>query len=68
VTTNSLIDVDGDAARAATDYLFVRPGGEGLAIMAAGRYLDELVRDDAGWRFRVRTITMLGLPTGGSRD
>ena len=68
VISNSLIDVDGDVATAATDYLFVRPGGEGLAIIAAGRYLDELVRDGAGWRFRVRTITMLGVPTGGSHD
>jgi ketosteroid isomerase-like protein len=68
VTSNSLIDVDGDVATAATDYLFVRPGGDGLAIIAAGRYLDELVRDGAGWRFRVRTITMLGVPTGGGHD
>jgi ketosteroid isomerase-like protein len=68
VTTNSLIDVDGDGATASTDYLFVRPGPEGMAILAAGRYLDELVRDGARWRFRVRTITMLGVPTGGNHD
>ena len=68
VTTNSLIDVDGDAATAATDYLFVRPAPEGMAIIAAGRYLDELVRDGTGWRFRVRTITMLGVPTGAGHD
>ena len=65
VTTNALIDVDGDAAKASTDYLFVRPTPGGMAIIAAGRYLDELVRDGAGWRFEVRTITMLGGPTGG---
>jgi ketosteroid isomerase-like protein len=68
VTTNSLIDVDGDRATAATDYLFVRPGAQGLAIIAAGRYLDELVRDGSRWRFRARTITMLGVPSGGSHD
>jgi len=68
VTTNSLIDVDGDKATAATDYLFVRPASEGVAIIAAGRYLDELVRHGAGWRFRARTITLLGVPTGGGDD
>ena len=59
VTTNSLVDVDGDTATATTDYLFVRPTADGLAIIAAGRYHDQLVRDEARWRFRERTITML---------
>ena len=45
VTSNSLIDVDGDSATASTDYLFVRPTAEGPAIVAAGRYRDLLVRD-----------------------
>ena len=41
VTTNSLVDVDGDTATATTDYLFVRPTTDGLAIIAAGRYHDQ---------------------------
>jgi uncharacterized protein (TIGR02246 family) len=68
VTTNSLIDVDGDTATASTDYLFVRTTAEGLGIIAAGRYHDQLVRDGGQWRFRVRAITMLGSPAGGSVD
>jgi ketosteroid isomerase-like protein len=68
VTTNALIDVDGDQATAATDYLFVRPAATGMAIIAAGRYLDELIREGDRWRFRVRTITMLGGPAGGGHD
>lgn len=59
VTTNSLIDVDGDGATATTDYLFVRPTAEGVGIVAAGRYLDQLVRHYDRWRFQVREITLL---------
>jgi uncharacterized protein (TIGR02246 family) len=66
VTTNSLVDVDGDAATATTDYLFVRPTTDGLSIIAAGRYHDRLVRDETRWRFRERSITMLPVVAGGS--
>jgi uncharacterized protein (TIGR02246 family) len=66
VTTNSLVDVDGDTATATTDYLFVRPTPDGLAIIAAGRYHDRLVRDETRWRFRERSITMLPAAAGGS--
>jgi uncharacterized protein (TIGR02246 family) len=67
VTSNSLVDVDGESATATTDYLFVRPGVEGLAIVAAGRYHDRLVRDGATWRFSEREITMLEAPAPGTR-
>ena len=66
VTTNSLVDVDGDTATTTTDYLFVRPTTDGLAIIAAGRYHDHLVRDEARWRFRERSITMLSAAAGGT--
>ena len=61
VTTNSLVDVDrdGGTAAASTDYLYVRPSGDGVAIIAAGRYHDRLIRDGTAWRFRERTISML---------
>ncbi len=59
VTTNSLIDVDGEVAAATTDYLFVRPTAEGIGIVAAGHYFDRLVRHDDRWRFQVREITLL---------
>jgi uncharacterized protein (TIGR02246 family) len=61
VTTNSLVDVDvdGDTAKATTDYLYVRPTADGLAIIAAGRYHDRLVRDGTAWQFRERAISML---------
>jgi uncharacterized protein (TIGR02246 family) len=68
VTSNSLIDVDGDSATATTDYLFVRRTADGPAIVATGRYHDRLGRDGGRWRFRERSITMLGEPEGGSVD
>jgi len=64
ITANCLVEVDGDAAVARTDYLFVRAQPEGLTLVATGRYLDQLVRDGSRWRFRQREITLLG-PTGG---
>ena len=60
------VDVDGDTATATTDYLFVRPTTDGLAIIAAGRYYDRLIRDETRWRFRERSITMLPAAAGGS--
>jgi uncharacterized protein (TIGR02246 family) len=68
ITANTLVDVDGDTATAATDYLFVRSTPGGLELIAAGRYHDLLVRDHDRWRFRQREITLLGPPGGGSGD
>ncbi|MGD0394273.1 MAG: nuclear transport factor 2 family protein [Acidimicrobiales bacterium] len=68
VTSNSLVDVDGDSARVSTDYLFVRPTPEGPTIVAAGRYDDVLARQGHRWRFRERAITMLGAPVAVADD
>ena len=68
VTSNSLVDVNGDSATATTDYLFVRQTADGPTIVAAGRYHDRLARDGRQWRFRERSITMLGGPEGGPVD
>ena len=67
VTTNSLIDVDGDQATATTDYLFVRPVEQGISVIAAGRYYDRLVHHGDQWQFAERSITLLGAPDGGDR-
>jgi hypothetical protein len=68
ITANSLVDVDGGTATAHTDYLFVRPTGQGLVPIATGRYHDALVRHGARWRFRQREITLLGPPAGAAGD
>ncbi len=68
ITANMLVDVDGGTAIAHTDYLFVRPTGQGLVPIATGRYRDELVRDGDRWRFRQREITLLGPVDGDAGD
>ena len=64
ITSNTVVDIDGDTASATTDYVFLRPTAGGPAIVAAGRYYDQLARYGPTWRFRHRTITMLGVPGG----
>jgi uncharacterized protein (TIGR02246 family) len=68
VTTNTVVDLDGDAATAATDYLFVRPSPDGFTIVAAGHYRDRLVRHPDRWRFAERAISILGVPDRGRDD
>jgi uncharacterized protein (TIGR02246 family) len=59
--SNTVIDVDGDTARAFTDYVFVaRVDGSGFAITSVGRYHDRLVKEHDRWRFAERRIVFLG--------
>ena len=52
-----VIDVDGDTARAATDYVFVsRP----TTILSTGRYVDVIRRAPDRWRFTSREIVFSG--------
>ncbi|MEZ5169393.1 MAG: nuclear transport factor 2 family protein [Acidimicrobiia bacterium] len=60
VTYNAVIEVTGDAADAATDFCYLQRSDDGLRLTQAGRYIDELVREGGGWRFRSRTIRFLG--------
>jgi hypothetical protein len=54
---NSLIEVDGDRAKARTSYLVVlKAVGAGLMPSVAGTYEDVLVRTPGGWRFRERRL------------
>ena len=54
---NSIIDIDGDSARAITDYVFI---DKQHAITSAGRYHDRLIRQPDRWRFAERRIQFLG--------
>ncbi len=60
VAVSPLIVVDGDEARAWTDFVFVGQAGDGLAVTSAGRYHDHLRRDGDRWRFTLREIVFLG--------
>ncbi len=58
VLTNFEIEVDGDSGRAWSRWSFVSQDPDKRArIFYAGRYDDELVREDGRWKFKRRTVT-----------
>jgi 3-phenylpropionate/cinnamic acid dioxygenase small subunit len=56
VTTNVIIDIDGDEATSRTDFVFLLSRDEGFTIAAVGHYEDRFVRTEQGWRFARRRI------------
>src|SRR4051812_8783972 len=56
LTTNIVIQLDGDRAEAKSNFLMVRESEAGPLLAIAGTYLDRLVRTAAGWRFQHREI------------
>jgi uncharacterized protein (TIGR02246 family) len=54
--TNIVIKLDGDSARAFSNWVVVQNGDHGPTIGSAGSYADELVRQDGRWLFRYRKI------------
>jgi uncharacterized protein (TIGR02246 family) len=55
--SNFVITVTGDTATAWSRWAFVVPGPSGAAIAQAGRYDDQLVRENGRWRFKRRTAS-----------
>jgi 3-phenylpropionate/cinnamic acid dioxygenase small subunit len=54
--SNLLIKIDGDTAKAESRLTyFARKDGKPVAMLA-GRYEDELVREDGHWRFKYRRV------------
>ena len=64
LTTNPVIDVDGDTATAETDMITLRRGDDGRAkITLLARYRDRLRRaDDGRWLIASRTGVSLAVP------
>ena len=63
VTTNPLIQVDGDTATVELIFIEVVSNGENIppgsnppTIWAMGRYMDDLVKIDGQWYFKRRTV------------
>ena len=54
--TNIIIALDGDTARAVSDYLVVRESERGLLPVMGGTYKDVFVRLEAGWLFRRKEL------------
>lgn len=55
ITTNFIIDVDGDAARQSA-YLAYLDKAEGFQVNMFGVYSDQLVRTDGGWKYASRLL------------
>ena len=61
VGANAIIDVEGDTARAVSDFVFMRrEGGPDPLVKFIGQYHDRFVRTPDGWRFRRREIVFRG--------
>jgi 3-phenylpropionate/cinnamic acid dioxygenase small subunit len=60
MTFNSVVEVDGDAARAWTDFAFLARTPDGMRVATAGRYHDRFRRDADRWRFTERRIVFPG--------
>jgi uncharacterized protein (TIGR02246 family) len=55
--SNFVITVNGDTATAWSRWAFVVPGPQGATIAQAGRYDDELVRENGRWKFKKRVAS-----------
>jgi uncharacterized protein (TIGR02246 family) len=55
--SNFVITVTGDTATAWSRWAFVVPGERGAAISQAGRYDDQLVRENGRWKFKKRVAS-----------
>jgi SnoaL-like domain len=62
LTTNIVVDVDGDHADCAADFLFLNFVDGQLNPAFVGRYADQLVRVEGRWLFKSRTIAILPPP------
>ncbi len=55
--SNIIIEIDGDAAKAESRLVYFARSKEARPVpMLAGRYFDELVREDGVWRFKFRQV------------
>jgi uncharacterized protein (TIGR02246 family) len=56
LTTNIVIDLDGDTATAQSNWVLFQNTPNGPAIGSGGAYLDKLAKVDGTWFFKHRTI------------
>ena len=61
LSSNEIVEVDGDNATAHSDVVFLEPNADGtVKIRFYGRCDDTLRRDGSVWRFTSRSITFQG--------
>jgi hypothetical protein len=56
LVTNVAIALDGDRATVRSNWTVVQNGPNGPVVGSGGGYLDDMVRQADGWRFKVRKI------------
>ena len=65
VMTNDQIEIDGDRARATTQWLYITPGDDGAPrLVFLGRYEDEFIRENGEWKF-LRREAPVDIPAAG---
>ena len=64
LTTNTIVDVTGDAATAVSDFVHLRVIDRVITAEIAGRYLDSFVRADGRWLIERRDVRMQMLTSG----
>ena len=64
IMSNFSITVKGDTATAWSRWTFIAPGERGAAIAQAGRYDDELIRENGMWKFKRRVASNDTAPPG----
>jgi 3-phenylpropionate/cinnamic acid dioxygenase small subunit len=57
LTTNIIVELAGDSATVASNFLVVRDSEAGPAIAVAGTYDDTVVRTAEGWKFKSRRLS-----------
>jgi 3-phenylpropionate/cinnamic acid dioxygenase small subunit len=58
ILTNSILEIDGDTAKAKSDWYLIKPAaGQAWDIEGAGYYRDEMRRASSGWVFTRREIS-----------
>jgi ketosteroid isomerase-like protein len=62
LTVNTVVEPDGDGARAVSDFLFFVLGDSGPVPAILGRYHDTLVRLDGRWRIARREVLIAEKP------
>ena len=56
-TNNQVVEINGDSATASC-YLLLMSAGSPPNMMTTGRYSDELIKTDRGWKFTKRSVSL----------
>jgi len=67
LTTNAIIDVEGDRASAVSDFVFLRLVDGALALQTTGRYRDAFVRIGERWLIERRDVKAMDHRPGEPR-